>query len=160
MYIEVYTWGLSCRVAQSYLVCTSQCANRLSFVNTHTYIYTQLVKKLHKTGLAGSVGNQIRSTHIATGWANAPMVMSLPRRFFLSRIILLVPEDLKPNSEHKSHLVWKWFAIKQHGIFRLKPISPYTSGLSSFAHLKPQTVFFSNKKNIVSIELPSMTIAN
>jgi hypothetical protein len=26
--------------------------------------------------------------------------------------------------------------------------------------LKPQTVFFSNKKNIVSIELPSMTIAN
>jgi hypothetical protein len=26
--------------------------------------------------------------------------------------------------------------------------------------LKPQTVFSSNKKNIVSIELPSMTIAN
>ena len=128
--------GMHIPVCKSFIVCK----------HTHIYIYTQLVKKPHKTGLAGSVGNQIRSTHIATGWANAPMVMSLPRRFFLSRIILLVPEDLKPNSEHKSHLVWKWFAIKQHGIFRLKPISPYTSGLSSFAHLKPQTVFFSKKK--------------
>ena len=126
--------GMHITVCKSFIVC--------KHTRTHTYIYTQLVKKPHKTGLAGSVGNQIRSTHIATGRANAPMVMSLPRSFFLSRIILLVPEDLKPNSEHKSHLVWKWFAIKQHGFLRLKPISPYTSGLSPFAQLKPQTALF------------------
>lgn len=51
--------GMHIPVCKSFIVCK----------RTRIYIYThtQLVKKPQKTDLAGSVGNQIRSTHIATG---------------------------------------------------------------------------------------------